>query len=85
MLGNSRVAAQLVGFRVVLSSIELLLLLSLLFLYNLVVEPNLVYLSVAQSSITATDANKLERLQQNFAALGCNLSFPLSVTVVLML
>jgi hypothetical protein len=45
-------------------------------LYIALVTSKLEYASVAWNSITSTDANKLERIQQRFAALCFNCFFP---------
>jgi hypothetical protein len=45
-------------------------------LYFPLVRPKLEYASVVQNSITTTDANKFERVQQKFAALCCNRFLP---------
>jgi hypothetical protein len=45
-------------------------------LYNALARSELEYASVAWNSITSTDANKLERIQQRFAAHCFNCFFP---------
>jgi hypothetical protein len=49
------------------------------------VRAKLEYASVVSNSITSTDANKLEHMQQKSAALRFNFSFPKSITVILIL
>jgi hypothetical protein len=48
----------------------------MLTLYIALVRSNIEYASVIWYSITSTDANKLERIQQRFAALCFNRFFP---------
>ena len=57
---------------------------SLLLLYVTLVRPVLEYASTVWNSVTATDTNKLERVQRKFASHASSIFSLLWITIILM-